>query len=367
MYQQRSSQRIINKNLIREKAREIFASLYNGLEFKSSAGYVSAFCRRHGFKTAKQHGESGSADKEEASKFVQSVFPSIAQEYSKEQIYNADEFGLQYCELPTNTIVTPKENQVSGVKQDMRKVTILACANASGSHKLRLAFIHKSANPRCFKNISKADLPVYYNHSSSSWMTASIFTHWFHIEFVVQVRAYLQQAGLEQKAVLLVDNCKAHPKGLKSDDGKIRCMFLPANTTSLIQPMDQGPISVFKRTFRSSIVRDIINRDTSIKAFIKFIHSNILYVIQRCASIWSNISKTSFVSSWHNLKYNLDVAHEEENFQLDEMINFFARLQLDEASVMEWFNNVEEEEEEDDDDDDEYDFDVEVEEDLSIL
>jgi hypothetical protein len=349
VYHQRSCQRVINNKIIAEKAKEFFAILYNAQEFKSSAGFVSKFCRRYGFRTVKQHSESNSANREEASNFVQNTFPGITRTYSKEQIYNADEFGLQYCELPTNTIATPNEKKVSGFKQDMRRVTMLACANAAGSHKLRLAFIHKSANPRCFKSISKADLPVYYNHSSSSWMTASIFSDWFHNEFVVQVRSYLQQIGLEQKAILLIDNCKAHPKGLTSTDGKIRCIFLPANTTSLIQPMDQGPISLFKRCYRSSIVKDIIERDSSIQAYTKFLHSNILFVIRRSAAIWNNISQTSLMSSWHNLKCNLEVATEEENFNLPDIINYFARLQLDESSVLDWFNNVEEEDGEVDD------------------
>jgi hypothetical protein len=44
--------------------------------------------------------------------------------------------------------------------------------------------------------------------------------------------------------VLLLDHCPAHPSAdvLKSKDGKIKAMFLPTNTTALIQPMDQGII-----------------------------------------------------------------------------------------------------------------------------
>jgi hypothetical protein len=55
------------------------------------------------------------------------------------------------------------------------------------------------------------------------------------------------------------------------------------------------------------------------------------------------------MSSWHNLKCNLEVATEEENFNLPDKINYFARLQLDESSVLDWFNNVEEEDGEVDD------------------
>lgn len=46
-----------------------------------------------------------------------------------------------------------------------------------------------------------------------------------------------------------MDRCTAHPPEdeLVTKDGKIKAMFLPANTTSLIQPMDQGIIAILKK------------------------------------------------------------------------------------------------------------------------
>jgi len=64
VFDQRLAQRIINTNVIREKAKEIFANLSNQEKFKSYAGYVNKFCKRYAFRMAKQHGESNSADKE---------------------------------------------------------------------------------------------------------------------------------------------------------------------------------------------------------------------------------------------------------------------------------------------------------------
>ena len=45
----------------------------------------------------------------------------------------------------------------------------------------------------------------------------------------------------ERKLVMIVDNCPAHAEvsGLKA----INLQFLPPNTTSCTQPMDQGVIS----------------------------------------------------------------------------------------------------------------------------
>jgi len=58
------------------------------------------------------------------------------------------------------------------------------------------------------------------------------------------VRRRLRKQGMEEKALLLLDNCPAHlpAETLRSKDGKIRVAYLPKNTTSKIQPMDQGVI-----------------------------------------------------------------------------------------------------------------------------
>lgn len=63
-----------------------------------------------------------------------------------------------------------------------------------------------------------------------------------HECFVPNVSWKLQAFEEEPKAVLVLDNCSAHPdpKKLKSSDGKIYAKFLPPNVTSLIQLMDQG-------------------------------------------------------------------------------------------------------------------------------
>ena len=80
-------------------------------------------------------------------------------------------------------------------------------------------------------------------------MDLSIFEHWFHNHFVPGVREGLANLDREQKAILFIDNCAAHPgeEKLISDDGKIIAKFFPPNVTSLIQPMDQGILESLKR------------------------------------------------------------------------------------------------------------------------
>ena len=55
-----------------------------------------------------------------------------------------------------------------------------------------------------------------------------------------------------KKVALIVDNCPAYPnlKGLKS----VELVFLPPNTTSKTQPMDQGVIQSLKCHYRKRVL-----------------------------------------------------------------------------------------------------------------
>ena len=66
-------------------------------------------------------------------------------------------------------------------------------------------------------------------------MTAALVTNRFYQTFVLTVQTKLVDLGLEPKAVLLIDNCSAHPneKELISYDGKVIAEFLLPNTTVL--------------------------------------------------------------------------------------------------------------------------------------
>jgi hypothetical protein len=111
----------------------------------------------------------------------------------------------------------------------------MACANMDGSEKLRLLVIGKFKNPRCFKGVKS--LPVTYKANKRAWMTSEIFITW--VRSVDQL-----MTKRKRKILLFIDNCPAHPK---IDDLKsVKLEFFPPNTTSILQPMDQGVIRCLK-------------------------------------------------------------------------------------------------------------------------
>lgn len=68
------------------------------------------------------------------------------------------------------TTLAAKNELVLGTKLAKDRLTIATCSNASGNSKMPLFVIGKSKNPRAFKNINRATLPVNYRNQSSARM-----------------------------------------------------------------------------------------------------------------------------------------------------------------------------------------------------
>lgn len=134
-------------------------------------------------------------------------------------------------------------------------------------------------------------LPVEYQSQQSAWMSTEIFHKWFYNSFVPTVRKELSSLGLEQKAVLVLDNCPAHPNAqdLVSEDGKITAYYLPPNVTSLIQPKDQGVLGALKRRYKKKILRRLLIEENgeSVVEFLKSVDMKV--VADLFAESWDEI------------------------------------------------------------------------------
>ncbi|GFU03181.1 tigger transposable element-derived protein 1 [Trichonephila clavipes] len=87
-----------------------------------------------------------------------------------------------------------------------------------------------------------------------AWMTTAIFTEWFNNCFVPEVEAYMKEKSLDFKVLLIVDNAASHPQ---LEHPNVQLVFHPPNTTSLIQPLDQGIIATFKKYYIKTTHDDI--------------------------------------------------------------------------------------------------------------
>lgn len=147
-------------------------------------------------------------------------------------------------------------------------------------------------------------LPVKYSGQKNAWMTSAVFHDWFHNTFVPYVCTKLAALGQDCKAVLLLDNCSAHPDAseLVNDDGAIVAKFLPPNVTSLIQPMDQGVLQALKRRYKKKLLRRLIiedDRGVSVIDFLKTI--NMKTVADFIAEAWDEIQPSTLRKSWQKI------------------------------------------------------------------
>ena len=107
--------------------------------------------------------------------------------------------------------------------------------------------IGKSVKPRCFKCVKT--VICRYRAQHKSLMSGEFFENWVHEidqKFAVSKR----------KIALIIDNCTAHPHVEKLK--WVKLTFLPPNTTSHTQPMDQGIIRALKAKYCSLAVRKLI-------------------------------------------------------------------------------------------------------------
>ncbi|GFX39298.1 tigger transposable element-derived protein 1 [Trichonephila clavipes] len=191
-----------------------------------------------------EYRESATADEGAAKTFPEKLAKIIEDgDYSADQVFNADETGLYWKRLPNRTYIAKDEKTASGHKASNDRVTLLLCSNASGDRMLKPLLINKSLRPRALKGKDLKQLPVHWMANPKTWMTTAFFTEWFNNCFVPEVEAYMKEKSLDFKVLLIVDNAASHPQ---LEHPNVQLVFLPPNTTSLIQPLDQGIITTFK-------------------------------------------------------------------------------------------------------------------------
>ncbi|XP_052699761.1 tigger transposable element-derived protein 4-like [Crassostrea angulata] len=232
--------------MLTAKAEE-FAEKLDITNFKASVGWLENFKSRQGISFKRVCGEEKSVDTQSTDTVLwNEKLPNILQAYTPDNIYNADETGIFYKMLPDKTMEFKDVNCHVG-KKNKERITAMVCANMSGTDKVPLLVIGRASNPRCFKHVKS--LSVEYYSNKKAWMTSEIFTEWVK-------KLEKKMLRKKRKIALIVDKCPAHPKiaGLKA----VELVFLPPNTTSKTQPMDQGIIQNLKVHYRKRVLLKFI-------------------------------------------------------------------------------------------------------------
>ena len=304
------------------------------------------------------HGEAGSADVDAVEPYRAKLCNLIQTEnWEPFQLYNADETAFYWRSLPKKTQAFRHEEATPGKKMSKEKLSALIGANATGIHKITPVIVGKAKKSRALKD-HMDKLPVHYYNTKNAWFNGAIFQDWFFKHFVPQVRNYQEKVlhipPKEVRALLLLDNAPAHPceDVLKTDDGRITVMFLPPNTTSFIQPMDQGVIYSCKRQYQRLYLNQVLvvledgsdlTEDTrGLRTMANIKNYNIKDAIFNFANAWKKVTEKSISNSWNKLLKGVDPELDFEGFAPEDFVHLLNRGGENTVSVddvEEWFDD----------------------------
>ncbi|XP_011871984.1 PREDICTED: jerky protein homolog-like [Vollenhovia emeryi] len=296
--QQRDTGFPISGFLLMNKASTLAETLGRP-NFKASTGWLRKFQQRHGIRMIRVDGERLSSDAVASDEFTK-IFSSFIEIEggSVDNVYNADETGLFWKCLPRKTLAPRNEHSAPGHKLAKERVTVMTCANATGTHKVPLLVIGKAKHPRAFKNVNI--LPVQYVNQTNAWMDRSIFKEWFTTTFIPAVE---KKNGKIEKLILLLDNARSHPSAEELTELYPHCtvVFLPPNVTALIQPMDQGVIECTKRAYRKEYCRKLLSSTeghliANLEVLVK--KWTILDCVRTVAMAWDSVSEQTLRNAW---------------------------------------------------------------------
>lgn len=273
--------------------------------FEASNGWFERYKIRANLHSITLKGEAASADTVAADRFPMEL-KAIIQEggYDSKQVFNVDETGLFWKRLPKRTFISRTEKSAPGFKGSKDRLTLLLGGNANGDFKFKPFLVYQSENPRALKGCSKNRLPVHWRANKKSWMTALLFKDWVSTCAIPEIKSYCNRENLDFKALVLVDNAPGHPVYIDGISENVKFVFLPPNTTSLIQPMDQGVISNFKsyylrRSFKMLLSETDGPDKPTMQQFWKSF--NILKAINIISESWEEVKPSCMNGVWRKI------------------------------------------------------------------
>lgn len=249
--------------------------------FKFSRGWFSNFKKRHSLTLKRAYGSSGLINREDYEGDILRI-REIMKTYRLEDIFNFDETSLFFKLLPPKGYTL---KVFKGVKEDKTRISLGLMVNANGTERMKPLIVGKAKKPRSFIGRENIENICEYFFNKSAWVTGNIF-----LEYLKSVDNLL-----ERPILLLLDNFSGHlvdSTQLKN----IEFLFLPPQTTSLLQPLDQGIIRSFKCRYRKKVVMEYILRQ---ECGMEFQAVNIRDCLDLVALSWNEIPGVIIINCWN--------------------------------------------------------------------
>lgn len=192
-----------------------------------------------------------------------------------------------------------------GVKKEKGRITVHHACNATGSHKLPMWIIAKYKRPRCFAAArlkSVEALGVKWRADKKAWMVTGIMVEWLR---------WFDNLIAGRKVILLLDNFSAHESAVAELEAlpygsglmNTEICWLPPNTTSKLQPLDQGIIASFKARYRKHWTTFLLEQQDIGQDPLESM--NVLKAVQWCIRAWDEVTAKTITSCWSYSKINL--------------------------------------------------------------
>lgn len=317
---QRAEQHItISQEAIRVKAKEYWEAIYPEKSMPAfSNGWLTGFQNRANIKYRIQHGEAGSLANEAESAMAK--IRQATRSFAPQDIFNCDESALFWKMTPDRSLST---RSVPGRKKQKARISILFCCNSDGSERLPLLIIGTAKRPRSFAaaGININNLNCTWRSNTKAWMTGEIFKEWL-IQFNNRMK--------NRRVVLLMDNFSAHESAAKEIESQLEnilILWLPPNSTTKYQPLDQGIINNWKVIWKKNWILYMVKEYD--RGFDPLTTMTVLQGIRWAIEAWSVDVKVDTIRNCFNKALHCE---KEEEFKDIESISLlessFRSLQL---------------------------------------
>ena len=117
----------------------------------------------------------------------------------------------------------------------------------------------------------------------------------------------------KRKVLLFVDNCPAHPIVPRLQ--AVAVHFLPPNTTSVLQPMDQGIIQCFKMWYKKLLLGKMVEAMDSGSDY----KVDVLVVMKVTAKVWDHVSGNCVANCFRHAGWQTSTSSSSEDSELPEI------------------------------------------------